>query len=99
MHGHNWKVEVEVESSVLDNIGMVLDFKTIKQYAREVTEIVDHRYLNDLPAFQNQNPTAENIAAWFFKEMSERLSNNKGIQLKAITLWETDRACVRYTEN
>ncbi|SIT70986.1 6-pyruvoyltetrahydropterin/6-carboxytetrahydropterin synthase [Ectothiorhodosinus mongolicus] len=99
MHGHNWKVEVEVESSVLDNLGMVLDFKTIKQYAREVTEIVDHRYLNDLPAFQNQNPTAENIAAWFFKEMSERLSNNKGIQLKAITLWETDRACVRYTEN
>lgn len=98
MHGHNWKVEVEVESSELDHLGMVIDFKTMKLHAREVAKQLDHRYLNDLEAFKKRNPTAENIAAWFFSELSRRI-DTPAIRVKALTLWETDRACVRYTQD
>ncbi|WP_412852397.1 6-carboxytetrahydropterin synthase QueD [Ectothiorhodospira shaposhnikovii] len=97
LHGHNWKVEAEVEATVLDSLGMAVDFKTIKSLAREIAGELDHTYLNDLAPFRDMNPTAENIAAWFFREMAARL-NAPGVRVSAITLWETERACVRYTE-
>lgn len=98
MHGHNWKVEAEVEADTLDDAGMAVDFKVVKKAAREIAGQLDHRYLNDVPPFDTVNPTAENIARWFFREMTERL-NRPGLRVSALTLWETDRACVRYTED
>ncbi len=97
MHGHNWKTEVEVISSQLNQAGMVIDFKDIKKATREITSELDHRYLNDLGAFKELNPTAENIAAYIYTELSRKL-NTEHIKINAITLWETERACVRYTE-
>jgi len=97
LHGHNWKVEVEVQASDLDELGMVLDFKAIRQAARKVGDELDHRFLNDIPPFDRINPTAENIAAHFFRRLSEELTDARAT-VSAVTLWETDRACVRYTE-
>lgn len=97
MHGHNWKVEAEVEAIALDSVGMGVDFTVIKKATREIASQLDHRYLNDLAPFTDTNPTAENIAAYFFKELRSRL-NGPNIQVSAVTLWETERACVRYTE-
>jgi len=98
MHGHNWKVEAEVVATELDNVGMGIDFKAIKAAVRELTDILDHRYLNEVAPFDMLNPTAENIAAWLYKGLSEKL-NTDILQVSAITLWETERACVRYTED
>lgn len=97
MHGHNWKAEIEVRATRLNKAGMVMDFKDIKNVTRNVTKDLDHHYLNDLEPFRKTNPTAENIAAYLFRELSEKL-NNEHIQINAVTLWETERACVRYTE-
>ncbi len=97
MHGHNWKVETEVEASALDEVGMAVDFKQMKAAAREVGERLDHRYLNELEPFDKINPTAENIAAYMYREIAARL-NSDTVKVCAVTLWETDRACVRYSE-
>jgi len=97
MHGHNWKVETEAVASQLDKTGMAVDFKVLKKAAREVGDQMDHYYLNDLIPFKEINPTAENIAAYLYREISARI-NNERIQVTAITLWETERACVRYSE-
>jgi 6-pyruvoyltetrahydropterin/6-carboxytetrahydropterin synthase len=98
LHGHNWKVEVEVSASGLDELGMGIDFKDIKQAAREIAGRLDHQYLNDIEPFDTLNPTAENLAAWFFRELSQRLDNER-VRVVAVTLWETERACVRYSED
>jgi 6-pyruvoyltetrahydropterin/6-carboxytetrahydropterin synthase len=98
MHGHNWKVETEIEASTLDETGMAIDFKTIRQATIELTDKLDHRYLNDIEPFDTINPTAENIAANIFEGLSKVL-NTGSIRVKAVTLWETERACVRYTED
>lgn len=95
MHGHNWKVEVEVQASKLNSVGMGVDFKVIKQHTREITEKLDHRYLNEIEPFNRINPTAENIAAYLFEQISATL-NTDVIKVLSVTLWETDRACVRY---
>ena len=97
MHGHNWKVEVEVQARELDQTGMGIDFKEIKKATREITDRLDHRYLNEVEPFDQVNPTAENIAAYLYTELSKIL-NSARVRVNAVTLWETERACVRYTE-
>ena len=98
MHGHNWKTEVEVIATTLDEIGMGIDFKAIKRATSQVTEELDHRYLNEIVPFDQINPTAENIAAYIYQGVGE-LINSERVRIKAVTLWETERACVRYEEN
>jgi 6-pyruvoyltetrahydropterin/6-carboxytetrahydropterin synthase len=97
MHGHNWKLEVEVTATALNEVGMGMDFKTIKTATRELAATLDHRYLNDIPPFDTINPTAENIAQYFYQELSKTV-NIDTAKVSAVTLWETDRACVKYTE-
>lgn len=98
MHGHNWKLEVEVAATALNEHGMGMDFKTIKTAARELAKTLDHRYLNDIPPFDTINPTAENIAQYFYQKLRNTL-NNDTAAISSVTLWETDRACVRYSED
>jgi len=98
MHGHNWKVEVEVVATRLDDLGMGIDFKEIKQATRKIADQLDHRYLNELEPFTKINPTAENIAAHFYRALSGML-NNQDVRIHTVTLWETERACVRYSED
>ena len=96
MHGHNWKVEVEVSGNTLDNVGMVMDFKKIRNMTNEVVDKLDHRFLNDLDAFKKVNPTAENIAEYSHFELTKLINNDK-IVVKSIKLWETDKSAVTYT--
>jgi 6-pyruvoyltetrahydropterin/6-carboxytetrahydropterin synthase len=97
LHGHNWILEVEVVTHTLDELGMGLDFKVIKEAARTLAAELDHRYLNEIEPFDRINPTAENLAAYFFKGLSELL-NDARVRVQAVTIWETDRACVTYRE-
>ena len=97
LHGHNWKVDVEVSATELDEIGMGMDFRDIKAATNELIGALDHRNLNDIPPFDEINPTAENISAYIFKGLSKEL-NNERVSIHAVTIWETDRACVTYSE-
>jgi len=97
MHGHNWKVEVEVLATALDEVGIGMDFKTIRKHTKELCDYLDHEYLNELEPFREINPTAENIAAYIYKELGKTL-NTETTSVAAVTIWETERACVRYTE-
>lgn len=98
LHGHNWKVEVNVVARQLDKVGMGVDFKVIKDATKSLIGKLDHYNLNELPPFDALNPTAENIAAFLYGELSKQLNTNT-VQVDAVTLWETDRACVTYTED
>jgi 6-pyruvoyltetrahydropterin/6-carboxytetrahydropterin synthase len=98
LHGHNWKVEVQVTATKLDDVGMGMDFKIIKDATRELIGKLDHRNLNDIPPFDKINPTAENISAYLYQELSDVL-NTDDIKVSTVKLWETDRACVTYSED
>lgn len=97
LHGHNWKLEVEITATRLDQVGMAIDFKAIKAATRSVTDRLDHYHLNELPMFTTINPTAENIAAYIYRELRGILDTDT-LRVRAVTLWETDRASVHYTE-
>ena len=97
LHGHNWKIEVQVSGNKLNDIGMVIDFKEIKRHAKEVVKELDHTFLNDHPHFEVTNPTAENIAVYLFQEIQRRIAS-PDVTMHSITVWENDRNCVIYSE-
>jgi 6-pyruvoyltetrahydropterin/6-carboxytetrahydropterin synthase len=91
LHGHNWKVEVVVVSSKLDKIGMVMDFKSLKEKLFTLLEKLDHKYLNNLDYFKKVNPTSENIAKYLFDNLKAKVPG-----LYCVTVWESDKACATY---
>ncbi len=97
LHGHNWKIEVEVIGSQLNEVGMVIDFKQIKKYAKEVVAELDHSFLNDHPYFTEINPTAENIAQYIYQQIQQRIEDDT-VKMHRLTVWENDRNCVIYSE-
>lgn len=64
IHGHNWIITVYCATRELNNDGMVVDFKHIKQ---SIHDYLDHGNLNELLDF---NPTAENMARWIVDRIS-----------------------------
>lgn len=97
LHGHNWKVEVHVQGAKLGNEGILLDFREIKQAAKEAVDELDHRFLNEVDAFENINPSSENIARHIFERLSKKL-NGKDVRVSKITVWESDNASASFTE-
>jgi len=99
-HGHNYKVRVTLCGKELDRAGLLLDFKDLKDVMRDVIERVDHQMLNDIEPFTRLNPSAENIARYFYDETSKRLKSltNGRVSVKDVTIWETDATTARYSE-
>jgi 6-pyruvoyltetrahydropterin/6-carboxytetrahydropterin synthase len=97
LHGHNWKVEVLVHSNSLDEGGMVLDFKILKTSTRQVLDMLDHKYLNELPDFLETNPSSENISRYIFDRLKPLLKGHNAT-LRKITVWESENACASYAE-
>jgi len=97
LHGHNWQVEVSVCSQVIDDNGIAIDFREIKKQTKFVIKRLDHQYLNEIEPFDVLNPTAENIAKYFFDEVG-LLINNESVKVKEVMIWETPRSAVTYSE-
>jgi 6-pyruvoyltetrahydropterin/6-carboxytetrahydropterin synthase len=98
-HGHNYKVFVTLIGEELDEAGMLLDFKLLKQVMRPTVEYLDHFMINDLKPFDVElNPSAENLAKYFYDQTSKQLHEMTAgrVQVKDCTLYETDTSFARY---
>jgi 6-pyruvoyltetrahydropterin/6-carboxytetrahydropterin synthase len=99
-HGHNYRVRVTLAGEELDHIGLLYDFKDLKAAMGEVIDRLDHQFLNDLEPFKQLNPSAENLARYFYQETNAQLrkATNGRVQVKDVTVWETDTTTARYFE-
>ncbi len=96
-HGHNYKVRVTLEGPALDAVGLLYDFAHLKQIIHGVIQALDHKFLNDLEPFKVENPSAENIAKYFYDEASKQMRQTpKGTRIASITVWETDATAATY---
>lgn len=94
LHGHTWDVEVSVAGGQLDEIGILYDFKRLKDDLNAVLASYDHAYLNEVPPFDRQNPTAENLARVIYEALAPRLP--EGISVSEIGVWESPVAKLTY---
>ena len=88
VHGHTFRVEVEIEIRELGRTGLGIDFTVIKRRLSEI--LPDHELLNDIYDF---NPSAENLARRFFEALAP------DFPLKAVTVWESEDASATYAED
>ncbi|MDH4265319.1 MAG: 6-carboxytetrahydropterin synthase QueD [Deltaproteobacteria bacterium] len=98
LHGHNFTVEVAVESAALNELGMVIDFRVLKSKTQAVLQALDHRYLNELPFFKGKNPSSENLASYLFEELARQI-DQQDYRVSWVAVWEseTSRATYRRT--
>ncbi len=104
LHGHNYRVFVQLEAE-LTRHGLVLDFKMVKPVIRELVDALDEHWLlpgehpeirieeradgvvevryrdryyaapaEDVIVLPLNNTSAENLAAWFGRQLLARLS-------------------------
>ncbi len=102
VHGHNFRVEAVVRAHTLDALGMGIDFRELTAMIEEITAPLDHRLLNEVPPFDEVNPTAENLAAHIYRGLARTLSASAAagrVAVQAITVHENDRICATYREH
>ena len=100
VHGHNYRCQVTVEGEQLDDIGLLVDFVELKRVVHSVLDRMDHQWLNDWPPFDKLNPSAENMAKYFYEECNTLLreKTNGRVQVKLVKIWETDTTTATYFE-
>lgn len=95
LHGHNWKVELIVSSAKLNPCGMVIDFSELRSMLYSVLEHLDHKHLNDLDYFRENNPSSEEIARYIFINLEKRIAE-KNCKLDEVRVWETENSHASY---
>jgi len=110
IHGHNWKIVVEIQSKELHN-DMVIDFKKLKEYLKEVAQLYDHKLIikegslknNTIKCLEEEgfslsivefNTTAENFAKHIYYILKEKYNLN----VKKVDIYETDNNKASYWE-
>jgi 6-pyruvoyltetrahydropterin/6-carboxytetrahydropterin synthase len=94
LHGHNWKVEVCVMGERLNDAGVVIDFGELKAYVGDIVREMDHKFLNELPYFDNA-PSSEKIAVHIARSLQLKLRGTD-IRVSRITTWESENAAATY---
>lgn len=94
LHGHTWDVEVTVRGGILDDIGIVYDFKTLKADLAAVLNTYDHGYLNEIAPFDRLNATAENLARVVFESLEREVADS--VQVVEVAVWESPIARIAY---
>ncbi|HEX3569694.1 MAG TPA: 6-carboxytetrahydropterin synthase QueD [Acidobacteriaceae bacterium] len=99
-HGHNYRVLVTLAGDQLDEAGLLLDFKVVKTLLKPLVDYLDHRMINELPPFTELNPSAENLARYFYQKTSQQLLEKTAgrVHVKDCTIFETDTSFARYYE-
>ena len=106
VHGHNYKVCVTLGGPVLGSIGLLYDFKDLKDAIQCTVRKLDHQFLNEIAPFDTVNPSAENLAKYFYDEITRLLAEN-GLKsnpsapcaVRQVTVWETDTTTASYFED
>ncbi len=95
LHGHNWKVEVIVRREGLGEGNMALDFSKLKELTDKVLDTLDHKNLNELSYFRDQNPSSEVIARYIFHTLEGYLKNEP-VSIYRVNAWESRDSCAGY---
>ncbi len=96
LHGHNWEVEVFIRGTKLDKMGMLIDFRVVKEAVAGILAGLDHSDLNAVQAFRGRNPTSENIARYLFDRLAAKL-DSKTRAVYAVSVQESPGSTVTYS--
>jgi 6-pyruvoyltetrahydropterin/6-carboxytetrahydropterin synthase len=97
LHGHNWGATVIVEAKALDAIGLGIDFVVLKEKVDAILSKLDYHNINEVPPFDKQNPSAENIARWLFDRLNADIKTET-VRVKRVEIREMEDCGAAYYE-
>jgi len=89
MHGHSYRVDLELSGEVDPHTGFVIDFFDVERVFKPLLEQLDHHTLNDIDGLEN--PTAENISVWIWSHTKPLIA-----QLSSVKVFETPFCWAEY---
>jgi len=95
LHGHNYKIEIYARGRELDNIGLLVDFVELKAAADEVVLYLDHRNINELPPFDELQPSAENLARYVLERVAKHINDDR-VEIYKVRCFETPTSVATY---
>jgi 6-pyruvoyltetrahydropterin/6-carboxytetrahydropterin synthase len=97
LHGHSYKVEADLAArgGGVDADAIAVDFVSAKRQLEQLAKKLDYGCINDVPPFTEVNPSAENIAEWFARELQNAVANENAV-VTAVTIWEGPVNSVTY---
>ena len=95
LHGHNYRVEIYARGEELNNIGLLIDFGDLKTAADEIVKYLDHRNINELPPFDELQPSAENLAKYVLERVAQRVGDER-VQIYKVRCFETPTSVATY---
>lgn len=97
LHGHSYKVEADLAASGggIDGDAIAVDFVSAKRKLEVLAKTLDYGCINDIPPFTEINPSAENIAEWFARELQGAVRDENAVVV-AVTIWEGPVNSVTY---
>lgn len=99
LHGHTWTVRAHWRFSELDDGGMGVNFRVLKEALHEHAHApYDHRHLNDIEPFDTVPPTAENLAREVFRALAAGFDAGPRGRLVRVEVWEGPNSCAAYEE-
>ena len=97
LHGHNWNIEARVSGEKLNSAGVLVDFGNIKKYVNKIMKELDHKYLNEIEIFNEEQPTSERIAIYIARKLQEYLNElDEDVKVSSVTAWESEDASATY---
>ena len=89
LHGHSYKVEADLASRAggVDSDAIAVDFVSARHKLEALAKTLDYGCINDVPPFDRINPSAENIAEWFARELGAAVASEDAV-VTAVTIWE-----------
>ena len=95
-HGHDWVVTTAVSSERLDDVGVVMDFRALREIVENATAELDNTTLGDLEHFRRNNPSAENVAMYIYDRVRDALP--EGVKLQSIEVVEEPGCSAKFAE-
>jgi 6-pyruvoyltetrahydropterin/6-carboxytetrahydropterin synthase len=89
LHGHSFRVEIQLHGNIGTNTGWVMDFSDVKSAFQPLYDQLDHHYLNDIEGLDN--PTSERLSIWIWERLKPSLP-----LLSEVVVHETCTSGCRY---
>ncbi len=96
LHSHDWVVTTTVSSENLDDMGVVMDFRALREMVLNVTAELDNTALGEVEHFRQNNPSAENVAIYVYEKL--RVELPEGMELRSIEVVEEPGCSAKFGE-
>tara|TARA_B100001093_G_scaffold484995_1_gene518928 strand:+ start:444 stop:800 length:357 start_codon:yes stop_codon:yes gene_type:complete len=79
IHGHSYELKIHIHGDLTAENEWVMDLENINKHVDPLLKLIDHNLLNDIKGLEN--PTSENIAKWFWKELKKKIPSISKVEI------------------